>query len=156
MIITIDTREQRPWSFPEFVETEIGTLQTGDYAIKGDAGFAIERKSVDDFAGTISTGWPRFCREIRRMDDAGFPAKVIIVEADFSEFCFRAMAGEILPPVHEHVQLLPQFIMKRVAELTMRGCSVLFCGSAALASNMALKIFIEREKAIYEYDNNNR
>ena len=153
MIITIDTREQRPWSFPAFVNTEAGALRTGDYALKNDAGFAIERKSADDFAGTISTGWARFCRELKRMDDAGFPAKVIIVEAELEEFCFRCMAGEIIPPTHEHIQLQPQFIMKRVAELTMRGCSVLFCGNAEFASNMALKILIEREKAIYEYDN---
>ena len=154
MTIIIDTREQRPWSFPAFVDTEVGTLRTGDYALKGDTGFAIERKSKDDFAGTISTGWARFCRELKRMDDAGFPAKVIIVEADLFEFCFTTVGWDVEAPFHEHILLQPQFIMKRIAELTMRGCAVLFCGNADLASNVALKLFIEREKTIYEYNGN--
>ena len=51
--IIIDTREQTPWSFPPEIPVEIGTLKTGDYALAGDDAFAIERKSKDDFLGTI-------------------------------------------------------------------------------------------------------
>ena len=148
MKITIDTREQRPWSFPPFIEIEIGTLRTGDYAISGDSGFAIERKSADDFAGTISTGWHRFVRELNRMDEAQFAAKVIIVESDFETFCYRTRQGEILPPNHEHTRITPQFVMKRIAQLTMRGVSVLFAGNAELGSAIALRLFYEREEMI--------
>lgn len=144
MVIVIDTREQRPWSFPPHIETEIGTLRTGDYAIKGDDRFAIERKSADDFVGTISLGWCRFVKELNRMD-AQFDAKVIIIEADFETFCFRTGSGVILPPDHEHTRCTPQFVMKRIAELTMRNVSVLFAGNAELASAIALRIFIERQ-----------
>ena len=146
MVIIIDTREQRPWSFPENVTVEVGTLRTGDYALKGDDHFAVERKSADDFAGTLSTGWHRFCRELNRMDEAGFPAKVIIVECDFETFCYTVNNGAILPPDHEHVYCTPQFMMKRIAELTMRGAAVIFAGNAEHASAVALRIFIEREK----------
>ncbi len=143
MVIVIDTREQRPWSFPPHITTEIGTLRTGDYAIKGDDRFAIERKSADDFVGTISLGWCRFVKELNRM--VQFDAKVIIVEADFETFCFRTASGQILPPDHEHTRCTPQFVMKRIAELTMRNVSVLFAGNAELASAIALRIFIERQ-----------
>jgi ERCC4-type nuclease len=82
--IIIDTREQSPWSFPpECAVTVRGTLSAGDYAIYGDDSFAIERKSLDDFLGTISSGWERFQRELKRMESASFPARIIIVEGDF-------------------------------------------------------------------------
>jgi len=146
VVIVIDTREQRPWSFPPDIEVEIGTLRTGDYALKGDDRFAIERKSADDFVGTLSVGWHRFVRELNRMDAAGFPAKVVIVESDFFTFCFRTRQGEIVAPDHEHTRCTPQFVMKRLAELTMRNVSVIFAGNADLASAVALRIFFEREK----------
>ena len=146
--IVIDTREQTPWSFPEWVTVSLGSLKTADYALSGDDGFAIERKSADDFAGTMSTGWPRFCRELSRMDEAGFPAKVIIVETDFETLCFRTRNGEVIPPSHGHVRLSPQFIMKRIGQLTMRGCGVLFAGDAGLASALALRILIERQEQL--------
>ena len=67
--IVIDTREQTPWHFhPEVATATRGTIKTGDYALLNDDGFAIERKSLNDFVGTIGKGWDRFCREIKRMD----------------------------------------------------------------------------------------
>ena len=149
MEIVIDTREQKPWGFPPHISVEIATLKTGDYAIKGDeSNFAIERKSGDDFIGTISSGWPRFCKEIKRMEN--FPAKIIIVESDFENFCYRTGQGLILPPDHDHIMVTPQFVMKRIAELTMKQISVLFAGNAEYGSAIALRIFIERQKALEE------
>ena len=150
MVIVIDTREQRPWSFPPHIEVEVGTLRTGDYALKNDEQFAIERKSADDFVGTVSLGWHRFVKELNRMDAANFAAKVVIVECDFETFCFRIRQGAIIPPDHEHTRCTPQFLMKRIAELTMRGISVIFAGNAELASAIALRIFIERERKLQE------
>lgn len=142
--IVIDTREQTPWSFPPEIPVEIGTLKTGDYALAGDDAFAIERKSKDDFLGTISTGWGRFCRELNRMDAAGFPAKPIIVECDFAGFCFSERNGEIIPPDHQHFMLTPQFIMKRIGQLTACGAAVIFAGNSEFASALALAILKER------------
>lgn len=146
MRITIDTREQSPWHFPEeHADVEVGTLRTGDYALTGDDGFAIERKTLDDFLGTIGNGWARFCREIGRMDAAGFPAKVIVVEGDFAEVCFGKDGENVVPPPHRHPLMSPQFVTKRVAELTMMGVSVLFCGQADYAAGVAFQILKERE-----------
>jgi hypothetical protein len=144
--ITIDTREQAPWHFPEeLAEVEVGTLRTGDYALTGDAGFALERKSLDDFLGTIGTGWARFCREIGRMDAAGFPAKVIVVEGDFASVCFAKDGDDVVPPQHRHPLMTPQFVVKRLAELTMMGVAVLFCGNSDYAAGVAFQILKERD-----------
>lgn len=146
MVIVIDTREQRPWGFPPHIVQEIGTLRTGDYAIRGDEFFAVERKSADDFAGTISSGWPRFCKELNRMDR--FVAKVIVVETDFETFCYRTQQGKLLPPDHQHDRVTPQFVMKRIAQLTMRNISVIFAGNAEYGAAIALRLFYEREEQL--------
>lgn len=151
--IIIDTREQRPWGFAPAVVidnqvvqliTKIDTIKSGDYALKDDKNFAIERKSADDFAGTISSGYARFCRELKRMDDAQFVAKVIIVESDFETFCFHTSQGEIIPPNHEHIMITPQFVMKRIAQLTLQNVSVIFARDPELSSAIAQTILVER------------
>lgn len=87
--ITIDTREQTPFHFDEqLVSSRVGTLKTGDYACTGDRGFAVERKSLDDFLGTISSGWDRFQREMFRAKSSGFTLP-IIVEGNLDDVCFH-------------------------------------------------------------------
>jgi ERCC4-type nuclease len=149
--IIIDTREQTPWAFdPACVDAEIGTLQTGDYALAGDSSFGIERKSMNDFLATISTGWDRFERELERM--AEWVGKVMIVEGDYST-CFFAQTpnGELVSPQHPHYMLTPQFVEMRVAYLTLYyGVSVLFAGDANLAAGLAVAIFRQRNKQIIQ------
>ena len=151
MNILIDNREQAPWHFPEHVATVYwGTINAGDYAIKGDENhFAVERKSLNDFIGTISSGWERFCRELERMADKNFPARVVIVEADYESCCFREdEEGELIPPEHNHPKILPQFVQKRIAELTMMQVTVLFAGDPVLAASLAFSILKERSRSL--------
>lgn len=155
--IVIDSREQQPWAWATGVRTSVHGLDAGDYALRSDCtrrgvsgqgnygvAFAIERKSLDDFLGTISTGWDRFIREIQRMEH--FPARVVIVEGDFETCCFRDAAdgAGVLYPDHEHIKLLPQFVAKRIGQLTLMGVSVVFAGDAALAAGLAYQIFKAR------------
>jgi len=144
--IIIDNREQTPWSFPEHAAAvQWGTLSAGDYALAGDSQFAIERKSLDDFLGTISSGWKRFLNELDRMAKAGFCARIIIVEGDFKRCCFVEDAdGKITPPLHNHFLLTPQFICSRIAELAISGVQVLFAGSPDYAAALAISIFRHR------------
>lgn len=146
--IIIDTREQAPWSFdPGQAVARVATLRTGDYALAGDQDcFSIERKSLDDFLGTISSGWERFQCEIERMKD--FPAKVMIIEGDFAEMCFIENEGGLHPPEHMHYKLQPRFISKRIAQLALMGVCVLFAGNPEFASVLALQIFRERKGQI--------
>lgn len=66
-IIVIDTREQLPYSFQ--FESIRSALKTGDYSLIGlETTIAIERKSLDDFIGCITTGRDRFEKELSRAD----------------------------------------------------------------------------------------
>jgi ERCC4-type nuclease len=142
-----DTREQRPWAFDHnLVDVTVGTLSTADYALNGDDSFGIERKSLNDFVGTISTGWQRFKREIQRMHS--WDAKVIIVESNYTDCCYTEHNGKVIPPVHNHYMIEPQFIMKQIAVLTLMNVSVLFAHDAHHASQLAYRIFKERHEAL--------
>lgn len=145
MTIIQDTREKTPWVFPDWVRTRVGTLRTGDYALAGDECFAIERKSLDDFVGTIFTGWERFQRELGRMEGARFVAKVVIVEADYEMLMMiPGQNGEIIPPRHHHPMISPQAVASRVAELTLMGVTCLFCRDSGHAALQAYHLFCKR------------
>jgi ERCC4-type nuclease len=139
--VVIDTREQRPWCFDIWVAACLRRkLDWGDYALDGDEeNFAIERKSIDDFAGTVGKGWKRFLREIERSRQM-----VIIVEGNFSDFMFLIdHLGRQIPPKH-HAMVTPQFIRKRVSELTLMGIPVIFGHSPAIAGSIAQQILCDR------------
>lgn len=61
--IIVDTRERSPFSFDS--KTINKKLDFGDYSVEGSY-LSIERKSMSDLAGTLTTGFDRFCREIER------------------------------------------------------------------------------------------
>ena len=151
--ITIDRREQRPWSFsPEVAKVRLGTVRTGDYCVTGDKGFAVERKSLNDFLGTISTGWERFQREINRASVAGFHLPVI-VEARFSDILFTAnQQGEILPPPHDHPRLTPGFVLKRIGEMEMLGASARFADGPTEAAMLAAALLFQRYRELNSDD----
>lgn len=132
--IIVDTREQRPWNFPEELATvRRGTLNYGDYALDGDH-FCIERKNLDDFVGTISSGWERFVAELNRMPLA--PARVVIVEGsllDIMQHKYRA-------------GVVPSFVTKRIAELALSGITVLLCDNDLFAAGMAYSILKRRQE----------
>jgi len=136
--IVIDTREQTAWNFPaELATCRRAKLDAGDYAIDGDTRFAIERKTLDDFVGTISTGWPRFLRELGRMDAAGFVAKPIIVEAD---------AAAIYAGRHNHPKVGAGFLLKRISQLMLMNAPVYLAGNTAQAIGLAWQMLRERQK----------
>lgn len=94
--ITIDTREQKPWSFPEdrFMVTR-GTLSTGDYCLTGVDGFCVERKSLGDFVGTVIGDWIRFRKELIRM--AAMDYAVIVVECSVDDVIEHRYESEAKP-----------------------------------------------------------
>lgn len=138
LVIVIDTREQTPWHFPPDVcETCMFPLKAGDYALRGDSNFSIERKSLDDFVGTVSSDWDRFLRELDRMK--GFPARVIIVENQYKE---------IINHGYSHPQVRPRFVIKRIAQLTMMGVSVLFADDRTMAAGLCYSILKRRHEEL--------
>lgn len=89
--IIVDTREQYPWTFHNLttmtyrfhVSSSRGTLKQGDYAIEGmESMLAIERKSMEDLFGTLSTGRDRFARELERIQQ-DHRMGAVVVEASW-------------------------------------------------------------------------
>jgi len=88
MKIVRDSREQSPFHFEDArfdgVVVIEGTLTTGDYSIAGlESRVAVERKSLADFIGSISTGRERFERELARA--RGLDAFMVVIESPFSD-----------------------------------------------------------------------
>jgi ERCC4-type nuclease len=84
--IVADSREKAPYTFPGFPPHEIvrAAVPTGDYTILGiDQSVAIERKSLEDYLGSITHGRDRFFRELERLRKIYYRA--IIVEASYAD-----------------------------------------------------------------------
>jgi DNA excision repair protein ERCC-4 len=135
--VVVDTREQIPLTFegmlcdakdgggPLTVPTVRGTLQSGDYSLRGfEMRVACERKSLSDCYGTIGQGRDRFERELARLDQMEFAA--VIIEATWEELCSEP------PP---HTQLPPKTVFRSVLAWTVRYPRVrwLPCGPRRLA-----------------------
>jgi len=105
MRIVVDPREQTPWTFP--AEYALGkykirtttvrdTLQSGDYSMVGfEQQVALERKSLDDFIGSISTGRTRFERELHRL--RGFDFAAVLVEGTLTDVRLGAYRSQVKP-----------------------------------------------------------
>lgn len=122
--IICDTREQAPLKLAHSTKA---TLNVGDYALAGprDVGVRIERKSLVDFCGTLSTRpildehkrptgqtpLKRFDAEIARAVEAGLYV-VMMVESDIND----AQRFDYLPQT-KWVKASPAFIMHNLRDL---------------------------------------
>ena len=138
MKIIIDTREKTPWHFGDLAEVARGTLNAGDYALCGDNGFSIERKSLADYIGTITSDWQRFRRELQRMRN--YPARIVIVEAEWGDIIAGNYPGNVPPAA----------ILARTSELVMDGVCILFCSNPAAAAGLCWRLLVERKRRIEE------
>ena len=83
-----DTREQDGWFFSEYDKcegTEMGTLHTGDYTLKGfEDVVCIERKaSTSEIAMNLGRKKKPFMEEMERMKD--YPFSFLICEFDMAD-----------------------------------------------------------------------
>lgn len=98
MRLIIDTREQLPLDFSRWddVQVEVAGLPLGDYALHGlETRAAIERKSIADLVGSLSSGRDRFETELMRA--RGYDLFCIVVEGsmqDVAEHKYRSQ----MPP----------------------------------------------------------
>ncbi len=83
IVAIIDTREQLPLDLDP-LGTEVGTLETGDYSIKGlEHVVRIERKSLEDLLGCVGRDRERFDREVQRLN--AYPVRVLVVESTWQD-----------------------------------------------------------------------
>jgi len=122
--IIIDTREQTPLAFHR-LPSRAGTLTQGDYSIAGlESDFAIERKSISDLVGSLTSGRERFMREIDRLRGCPF-ARLLIVgtEHDIASHRYRSNAS-------------PKAIINSLHAIESRGLPVVFADNPAKAATL--------------------
>lgn len=102
-----DTREQNILPFPNM---KLEKLNFGDYTIE-DSNVFIERKSLNDFVGTLSSGFERFKREIERCQEAN-SYLVILIENKYNDL----LSFEYLPQMR-YSRATSKFILHRAREL---------------------------------------
>jgi ERCC4-type nuclease len=91
----VDTREQHPLDLNP-INVELGTLATGDYAIKGLEHVArIERKSLPDLLQCCGHERERFEREIERL--LAFSVRVLLVEATWADIELGQWRSKLTP-----------------------------------------------------------
>ena len=83
MTIIVDTREQQPYDFSGHKVIN-QALAVGDYSLSGfeKDGCIVERKSLSDFIGSITTGRDQFMDRLHRM--AEYERSWVILEASTS------------------------------------------------------------------------
>lgn len=84
--LIIDSREQKPLNFKsDNVKTKIQKLEYGDYEdVNSIHPLTVERKSLNDYIGTLSRDYERFSRECARAREDGF-GLVVLVESDLAK-----------------------------------------------------------------------
>lgn len=143
--VVCDTREQAPWTFKKLKKKVKGVMQpldvltirrglkTGDYSILGyESKIVVERKSVADLVGTITTGRERFESELERMEEMDFAA--VIIEGTWSDMLTYCIAKTEMNPVSLDSSILT-FMMR------YRGAHWLFRPSRFSAMKTAYKLF---------------
>lgn len=148
-----DTREQpdNGWIFEpsEYCNgTEIGTLKTADYSIKGLVDiFAIERKrNTSEFAKNITES--RFENELDRLNK--ILHAFVVLEFDFSDIMLFPMNSGIPKFKWPHLRITSQFILKKFNDYQVKYDNIKFI----FGGNMAKHLVEDLCKRVYlKYQN---
>ena len=137
--ILIDTREQTPlvgFTCP----TRVCTLATGDYSVDGcEHLFAVERKTVSDLIGSITTGRERFERELVRLSE--MRRACIVVEGDLESVIDWRYRSNVSPKA----------IVNSLASFHARfGVPTVFAGSARNAAIVVEAFLLKAAKHLGE------
>ncbi|HOR65811.1 MAG TPA: ERCC4 domain-containing protein [Candidatus Sumerlaeota bacterium] len=128
LTIVIDSREQTPWAFSADVRTVVSGLPAGDYSLAGfEDEIAIERKSFDDFLGSITRGRTRFEAELRKLRPYRFKA-IFVEDAGWDDVLFQRYRAQ----VH------PNAVFGTISALQVKyGLPVIFLPTPEIAAQMA-------------------
>ena len=124
--ILVDTREQLPFEFsePHYVVVK-GTLKSGDYSLVGfESQVAVERKSLQDFIGSITQGRDRFERELERL--RGYAFARVVVEGSIADVLAKRYRSNASP----------QSVIGTAFAFDARYCPVVWAGNREMAQRM--------------------
>lgn len=139
--VYIDTREQSPLNFYKY---KMLKLSVGDYTPSAPlfCELFVERKSLNDLAGTLTSGYERFRREIDRAVSLD-SYLVVVVESSFSDVMGYS------PSISFSKKVNGAFLMHRIRELMQRYDNIqfLFCGTRGMSRDCIDKIFRLKDSA---------
>ena len=123
--IIVDSREKHPWSFENSVTKK---LEFGDYSIEGyEKNIAIERKTLDDFVGSVIQNWERFKEEIKGL------SKINNSSSSFARIVIEGSIDDILLKKYTS-SALPQAVLGRAISIEIDyGVPIIWAGSRQLA-----------------------
>ncbi|MFC1580016.1 ERCC4 domain-containing protein [Thermodesulfobacteriota bacterium] len=139
--LIVDSREQLPYKLD--TPSEVAGLPCGDYSIKGLEGrISIERKSLDDLIGCLTSGRARFERELhkgRALDHFS-----LVVEGTMKDILDHRYTSK----------MLPQSALQSLVAFSVRyRLPVWFCGNRRdaklITESLLLKYARELEKAYH-------
>lgn len=133
--IIVDTREQQPWTFDNYVVAN-KKLDTGDYSIEGLQDiFAIERKkSINEIANNIIE--PRFKDVIARMSQLKY--SFFLLEFGITDVLNYPIGSNLPKKLWDKIKITPPFIMKHILDWQLKyNIKVLFCNNASNAEQVA-------------------
>lgn len=151
--IICDTREQRPLTFSRKTLTQ--KLDVGDYGLAGehDRGVYIDRKSINDFTGTLSTG--NFDRFTRELDRAVAKDRYVVMAVEVSiddalrfdelpemRFPIKPRKGDT-PPDYTPRKASPAYIFHAMRELLTRyplNFQIVFVNGRTEMSRVVLRV----------------
>lgn len=135
-----DTREQYPLSFD--CQVEIQKLACGDYCPSPEffCNLFIERKSLPDLVGTLTSGLERFKRELERARDLGFYL-VVLTECRFSDVENYSPSNSFSRKVNGN------FIFKQMRDLMDDNIQFVFSSTRQRSAELVERIFRMGEQA---------
>lgn len=134
--ILVDTREQNPLQLS--CKTSVVKLDVGDYSCQNHFNNCfIERKSLEDFCGTMSQGFDRFKSEVERADSLGFHLAVLVEEK------LETVMQINVANNHKFIKGPPEFYLARMRTLCEQYGNVqfLFVGGRYESSKILQELF---------------
>lgn len=124
LTVIIDSREQEPYGFnPRLITPVRAALPAGDYSVAGlEQSVAVERKTLEDFVGTVTRARDRFYRELERFQS--YARACVVVEADLED----VLAGRYRGGAHPH-----SILGSALAIAVDFGIPVFFCSNRQVA-----------------------
>lgn len=131
--ILVDTREQKPLIFNK---SENLKLDFGDYTVGGEHYnyTYVDRKAEQDFKGTLTGGFQRFRRELKRVKDFN-SYLFVVVESDLNKIYKNNMFGP-----HKSNLKFVYHNMRLITHEFAGHCQFVFSGSRADSQSIIPKI----------------
>lgn len=97
IVVVVDTREQVPYTFDsERIQIVRRALLAGDYALDGhERAAVVERKSIEDYVGTVVRARARFARELKLL--AAYERACVVVEASLDDIVAHRYRADVHP-----------------------------------------------------------